>query len=118
MAVPSESGAQIDCQISHSAAVNHVSDAWCFSLVNGQELADRFHMREELMLSISLGPDTRAGTGQDLFLHPGSLFAQPFGQQHPSFGQSSLITRLHPQFPHQNSVPMIMYLLTSPKSDY
>ena len=53
MAVPS--GQQIDCQISHSAAIKYAADAWRFLLLNGQELAEKFHVKpEELMCSASL----------------------------------------------------------------
>lgn len=89
---------------------------WHFLLANGQGVADKFCIKPEELMCI-----TRAGTTQNFSIYDfavavqhGPRHAQSFGQHHPGFGLSPN-TQFHrpPMFPHQNSLPTIMYLLTS-----
>ncbi|KAJ7482313.1 hypothetical protein B0H11DRAFT_2022664 [Mycena galericulata] len=101
-------GQQIDCQIVHETALTRMGDAWKFLLDNAVDLGKKWNVPPESFILI-----TREGTDQSfhindfkggLQLHSRNSFPnRPGGPPH--------------LFPWQGSIPRVMYLSTSERSD-
>ncbi|RDB19620.1 hypothetical protein Hypma_013247 [Hypsizygus marmoreus] len=121
--------AQIDCLVIQSSFISHIGGAWRFLLLDGKDLAMKYGIKPEEIMMI-----TRAGTNQDFYIrdfstpghahlqHHQQLGHQRFGHTRPAF--NSPHTAHHHQWqsrgfaPHQNTLPSIMYLLTSSDPNY
>ncbi|KAF8890621.1 hypothetical protein BD779DRAFT_1516063 [Infundibulicybe gibba] len=120
IAVPPHS--QIDCQIIHRTSVSRVADAWHFLLKNGLALSDELGIRPGEIILI-----TNAGSAQHFHIRDfstpmyhglqrnnGPTPGRPsFGHQTSGFNHWNRQPHLNFHIPHQSSLPIVMYLLTS-----
>jgi len=107
-------GSQIDCQIEHSERIGDTNEAWGFLSNHAKQLAGKFNVApEDLILIIA------AGTNQNFYI-------RDFGNYVPNHHVHGMPTMHNQQFHHPHSfmnhtsisIPTIMYLLTSPRSDF
>jgi len=126
-------GSQIDCQIEHSERIGDTNEAWGFLSNHAKQLAGKFNVApEDLILIIA------AGTNQNFdirefgyFDHP--IYRMPTMHAQQSYYPTSFMnhTSMSPYYPtssispyypfssmNHTSIPTIMYLLTSPRSDF
>ncbi|KAF9456391.1 hypothetical protein BDZ94DRAFT_1229713 [Collybia nuda] len=117
-------GAQMDCQIIQYNTISNVSDAWQFFLHNCRFLADEFNIKPEDLMFI-----TRAGTDQHDYIrdfrsglqHPGFRHPihEPFVHNQQRFShQTTDVHHFSGRFEQHNSVPTVLYLMTSQDSEY
>ncbi|KAJ7073266.1 hypothetical protein B0H15DRAFT_869336 [Mycena belliarum] len=93
-------GAQIDCQINYRTTLTRIEDAWRFLLDNAVALGNKYNAPPASLILI-----TQVGTDQSFHIN--------------DFG-GGLQMQLPPRgiFPRHSTLPRVMYLLTSDRSDY